>query len=349
VRHRIAADHVVPPRRRARRPRHEDTLVKVRKDLALLIWPMALAVASLALSAYHPDLLRALGLQGRGEGLRLVSGAGSYFALAWLAARLAGIGLGRVSSRGRPVPRLLKQLIGTALYAAALIATMMLLLGQGTAGALASSGLLLAFLGFAIRNVVADTLSGIALGLEAPFRIGDWVEIENVARGRVIDIGWRTTRLLTRDSTYMILPNSQIARQRITNYSAPRREYRAQLEITLDHGLPVATARRMLLEVMRNARLILQEPAPDVRVLTYAADGIHYALRYWVPRFDRDIDCRDEIFAGIDEAMRALGIRPPRQRIEIANPWVRDGAEPSGFPPRPEPDWAGRKLADPVQ
>jgi hypothetical protein len=73
----------------------------------------------------------------------------------------------------------------------------------------------------------------------------------------------------------------------------------------------------MLLEVMRNARLILQEPAPDVRILTYAADVIHYAMRYWVPRFDRDVDCRDELFEGIDRALRERGIAPPRQRIEI--------------------------------
>ncbi|MCZ0964400.1 mechanosensitive ion channel family protein [Paracoccus benzoatiresistens] len=62
--------------------------------------------------------------------------------------------------------------------------------------------------------------SGVVLGLEGPFRIGDWVEVESLGRGRVIEIGWRTTRLLTRDFTYVILPNSQVFRQRIVNYSA---------------------------------------------------------------------------------------------------------------------------------
>jgi small-conductance mechanosensitive channel len=81
-------------------------------------------------------------------------------------------------------------------------------------------------MGFAIRNVVADTLSGIALGLEGPFRIGDWVDVEGLRRGRVVEIGWRTTRLLTRDFTYVILPDSQISRQRIVNYSAPRSVFR---------------------------------------------------------------------------------------------------------------------------
>lgn len=293
---------------------------KLLQELLLLAWPAALAAGSLLLVAYLPDISVSFGLYGSGEPLRLMLTALSYFAVAWLAARLIRIGLARASSRNRPVPRLLEQLITALLFLVALIATVALFIGQGFAGVLASSGILLALLGFAIRNVVADTLSGIALGVEAPFRIGDWVDIETLARGRVIDIGWRTTRLLTLDSTYVILPNSQIARQRMTNYSAPRREYRAQVEITLDHGLPVSEARAMLLEVMQNARLIRQEPAPDVRVVTFAADGIIYAMRYWVPRFDRSVDCRDEIFAGIDRAMRERGIAPPRRRIEITGP-----------------------------
>src|SRR3546814_967254 len=95
-------------------------------------------------------------------------------------------------------------------------------------GALAGSGIVVAIVGFALRNVIGDVFSGIALGIEAPYRIGDWVEMENTVKGRIVEIGWRTTRLQTRDQTYMILPNSQIARPRLTNYSAPRRHYRAQ-------------------------------------------------------------------------------------------------------------------------
>src|SRR5690606_31158932 len=110
-----------------------------------------------------------------------------------------------------------------ALFLAAAVATVILVFGDSLSGALASSGLFLAVLGFAIRNSLADVLSGIALGVEAPYRIGDWVEIDTTLRGRVVEIGWRTTRLLTPDDTYSILPNSQIARQRLTNYSAPRR------------------------------------------------------------------------------------------------------------------------------
>src|SRR3546814_10460973 len=104
----------------------------------------------------------------------------------------------------------------------------MLVLGLSVSGALASSGIVIAVVGFAIRNVVADPFSGIALGLEAPYRIGDWVEIDGVINGRVIEIAWRTSRLLSRDPTYMIVPNGQIRPQKPTNFSPPQNPSRPQ-------------------------------------------------------------------------------------------------------------------------
>ncbi|PVA10501.1 mechanosensitive ion channel family protein [Pelagivirga sediminicola] len=240
-----------------------------------------------------------------------------YFAVAWLASRLIAMALDQATTRRRPYPRLLKDLIAALLFLLAFAATGALFMGQGAVGALAGSGLVLAMMGFAIRNVVADTLSGVALGVEGPFRIGDWIDIDGLARGKVIEIGWRTTRVLTRDSTYLILPNSQIARQRITNYSAPKAQYRAQVSIVLDHSIPIETARKVILDAVREAKLIQQEPAPDVRVSSYDQGGIAYAVRYWLSRFDRDIDCRDEVYRLVDSALREAGIEAPHRRIEL--------------------------------
>jgi len=168
-------------------------------------------------------------------------------------------------------------------------------------------------------------MSGIALGLEAPYRIGDWVEIDNTIRGRVVEIGWRTTRLLTRDETYTILPNSQIARQRLTNYSAPRRHYRTHVQILLDHDVPVAAAKALLAEAAAKPSVILDKPAPDVRVVSYDPEGIRYAVRFWVPSFAEDIDCRDAVLSAIDDTVRERNLPPPHTRLRLAEPAVRAG------------------------
>lgn len=281
-----------------------------------LVWPTTLIALTLGLVLllFYADISS---LVEHEERLLLGITAFAYFAAAWFSSRLVALALDHATAHRRPFPRLLKDLIAVILFLFAFAATVALFMGQGSAGALAGSGLVVAMLGFAIRNVVADTLSGIALGVEGPFRIGDWVDIDGLARGKVVEIGWRTTRVLTRDQTYLIIPNSEIARQRITNYSAPKPQYRAQVSIMLDHSISIERAKEIFLEAVREAKLIQQEPSPDVRVLSYDEGGIVYGLRYWLSRFDRDIDCRDEVYTLIDNALRELGNTAPRRRIEL--------------------------------
>lgn len=160
--------------------------------LRRLIWPSVLLLVAAGLVVFDQDVKRQVEIS-----LRLPGGVVGCLAVTWLGSRLFGLFADRRKRDKRPYPRLFRDLVAVLLFFAAIVASAALLLEQGLLGALAGSSLILAVLGFAIRNVVADTLSGIAPGVEAPYRIGDWVDIEQVARGKVIEIGWRTTRLLT--------------------------------------------------------------------------------------------------------------------------------------------------------
>ncbi|WP_253944279.1 mechanosensitive ion channel family protein [Pseudogemmobacter hezensis] len=208
----------------------------------------------------------------------------------------------------RPVPKVALDLFRVALFAAATLASLSLFFRQDLSGILTGSGLVLAVLGFAIRNVVADTFSGLALGLEAPFRIGDWVGIDGLAQGRVQEIGWRSTRLITRDSTHVILPNSQISRQRITNYSAPRPEYRDHAELTLPVTLSVSDAKTLVQAALSRATSIVKNKPPEVQVAQFSPQGITYRVKYWVPQHDLAMACRNEVFSLIDDGLRKQGV-----------------------------------------
>lgn len=281
------------------------------------VWPGVSAAVSIAVYLFYQPVFDALGLAVETKAIRILSGAASYFSAAWLGGRLVGFALERTRPRKQQVPRLLVELATAALFIAAGMATVMLVVGQSLSGALAGSGLVIAVLGFALRNALADVFSGIAVGIEAPYRIGDWVAIDDATRGRVIEIGWRTTRLLTRDDTYMILPNSQIARQKLTNYSAPRRKYRAQVQVVLSHEISISEAKVMLAAAAARPSIIVSSPVPDVRVASYDADGIRYHVRFWVPSFADDIDCRDAVFSEIDVALRALALPLPVPRLRL--------------------------------
>lgn len=280
-------------------------------------WPALIFSISVVIYVFHDSALQQFAPEADNTAIRQLSVAASYYSGAWLLARAVGAALKGAGNGRRKMPKLLRELITAALFTAATIATVAMLLGQSAGGALASSGLIIAIIGFAIRNVLADVLSGIALGLEAPFRIGDWVEIDGSIRGRVIEIGWRTTRLQTRNDTYMILPNSQISRQKLTNYSAPKKHYRASLEIVLNHDIPVDQGKELLAAAAASTEIIMQSPRPDVRALSYDAEGVRYAIRYWVRSFVDDIDCRDAILVAVDAAIRKSGLPLPTSRVKL--------------------------------
>lgn len=280
--------------------------------LRRIAWPSSLLAIALGLMTFRWEIDRHLDVS-----VGTAAGMMAYLAAAWLCSRLFGLIADRRRQHQRPYPRLFKDLVALLLFFAAVIASTALLMDQGLFGALAGSSLILAVLGFAVRNVVADTLSGVALGVEGPYRIGDWIDIDEVARGRVIEIGWRTTRLLTLDSTYMIVPNSQIARRRITNFSAPRPQYRAQLLVKVNREVPTRAAKRLLLSAIGGAGLIQAEPAPDVKVLDIGGDAITYAVRFWLTRFENDAESRDEVLSLIDAALRDQNVPAPSTRIDF--------------------------------
>ncbi|SIQ59453.1 Mechanosensitive ion channel [Paracoccus thiocyanatus] len=283
----------------------------------------ALAIATLVepLALRHPDLSA---LQLWAQPLRNAGLSVACFAGAKLAHGLAARRLLRRRKGRRAVPKVLLDLLWFVLLAVATLASLSLFFRQDLSGILTGSGLVLAVLGFAIRNAVADVFSGLAMGIEAPFRIGDWVRIETLAEGRVQEIGWRTTRLVTRDSTYVILPNSQISSRRITNFSAPRQEYRDHAELTLPVDLPVAQAGELIAQAATAARAISAGKPPEVQVTHFGPAGITYRVKYWVPQHDRELACRNEVLSLIDAALREQGIRLSAGRM----PW--DGAEVPG-------------------
>lgn len=296
-----------------------------------LLWPTVLCTVTVLIYSFHAFLFRTYLPGWNPELFRRISAVLTFYAFAWLLGRMAAAALSGRARRKRKTPRLLRELITATLFVVATLAAIGMFLGQSAGGIIASSGLIIAILGFAIRNVLADVLAGIAIGVEAPYRIGDWVGFDATVRGRVTEIGWRTTRILTPNGTYMILPNSQISRQMLTNYSAPHKQYQGDLEIVLGHGISIADGKQLLQEAALTGMPddgLMPEQTPKVRAIAYSAEGVTYRIKYWVPRFSDSTDCRDAILMAIDEAIRQRGLEMPWPDSCCSSPARPPGAGP---------------------
>ncbi|MDI3309024.1 MAG: mechanosensitive ion channel family protein [Acetobacteraceae bacterium] len=294
-----------------------------------LIGPAALAIAGFALSGAAPAIAARLGLApdgGLAAVLRAIGGIGGWLALAWAGARLFDILLLRASlvARRPPYPRLLGDMVRVVLFAAAVLAILMLVFEQSGFGFVTTSSVAVAVIGFALRNIISDVFSGIALGIDHPYRIGDWIETAQGTAGRVVEVSWRATRLVTRDGVAVTVPNGLIAANRLVNYGPAEGRYRVALRVPLDPALPPERARRILLAAALDAGRNIPGLAPDVVLQEVAEGAAIWMLRFHVPNYGKEAACRDAVATAVLRALQHVGLgiaRPARDlHLERARP-----------------------------
>lgn len=241
-------------------------------------------------------------------------------AVAWTLNRALNLLLwrGLLRSPARPpVPRLLIDLSSALIYLLSLA-----LLGEWhfqaelMAGALATSGLLVAIVGFAVRDVIADVFSGVTAQLERPYAIGDWIEFQG-RTGQVVEVSWRATRLVTLDETTVVVPNGLLARQPLLNYSLPRRHFREVLRVRLDPAVPAARARRILMAAARSADGVRADPPPDVKLLDFDRQAAVYHLRFWVDDYRALQPARDAVAGAVLDHLDKAGLGFAREGSDI--------------------------------
>ena len=194
-----------------------------------------------------------------------------------------------VAHIGRPAPRLLKDCLALVIWIATAAGIVGMVFGQSVTGIWATSGILGIVLGFALRNIIADVFTGLAVNIDQSYHIGDWVELldrrQTPVFGKVIEINWRTTRIETDDRRVIVVPNSLMGSMAIANYSMPDHACRYEAIFSLNFSVPAAHALRVLQAGAKAAcgtKGMLETPEPNVLVGGATAVGVEYRVRYWI-------------------------------------------------------------------
>lgn len=142
---------------------------------------------------------------------------------------------------------------------------------------------LLSVFGLAVSLAVQNSMSNVAGGIQVlgskPFVVGDYVEAGGVA-GTVADVGIFYTKICTVDNKMIQVPNSQIANEKIINYTAEK-ERRVDLTFTTSYNAPMESVKKTIEEVMGSHSLVQVTPEPFVRVSNYGDSSIEYTVRAW--------------------------------------------------------------------
>ena len=147
---------------------------------------------------------------------------------------------------------------------------------------LASAGIVGIAVGFAAKDSLANLFSGVFILADAPYKIGDFVVFENGDRGKVTQIGLRSTRMLTRDDIEITIPNSIIGNSRIINQSGgPYERFRLRVKVGVAYGTDTDKVREILMTIAKEEPLVCESPEPRVRFRLFGPSSVDFELLCW--------------------------------------------------------------------
>jgi len=184
-------------------------------------------------------------------------------------------------------------------------------------------------IGLALQSSLGDVFSGIVLNIERPYRVGDWIILDDSVQGKVIETNWRATHILTGNQDVAIIPNSVIAKSKLVNCSTPTKIHGTSIRIKLAPSLTPAAGRNLLKEVLLSSTHILRAPEPTVTIKDVSAEMIDFELSYSVTDVGAVDQAQNELFDRVYRATAAAGAAfAPRIAVTSAKITAEDKGEP---------------------
>lgn len=207
-------------------------------------------------------------------------------------------------------PKILRDLIDFVLYVVAAIPILKTQLDIDLTSLLATSAILSVVLGLALQETLGNLFAGLALQLERPFRTGDWIQIGDHV-GRVVQVAWRATRIETPRLEEITVPNSNIAKQPLRNYTRGGQPVGIEIEVGVAYATPPNTVRAEVHAVLAEIALVLKSPAATCRVKEFGDSAVVYTVRFFISDFNDSPSAKDEAFTRLWYRFSRAGIEIP--------------------------------------
>jgi small-conductance mechanosensitive channel/CRP-like cAMP-binding protein len=217
---------------------------------------------------------------------------------------------------GVSLPRILHEIV-FVLVCLAWVLVRLHSAGLELGGIVTTSAAITAIIAFSMQETLGNILGGLALQLDKSIHIGDWVVVDGV-RGKVVEVHWRHTALLTPNGELVVLPNSVLMKSKVmvittAEYPIARR--------TITFSTPDTVApQQVIVEVekaLRGAALehVSAIPAPDCVVAEFEGGTIQFAVRYWLQDQLHDAKADSDVRQHVYSALR-------RTEVALARPYL---------------------------
>jgi small-conductance mechanosensitive channel/CRP-like cAMP-binding protein len=281
--------------------RREKRMALLRAPLALFVLHLVCVIARLPLAA---DSVAAHRLELIGFAFLLFSLGRAVFVLVAdgiLATRLA-----------KPMPRIVRDILQGLVYVG-MAGIVLREIGVDAGALLTTSALLTAIIGLSLQETLGNLFAGLAIQAQAPFEVGDWISIDPDPRlsGRVIEINWRATTVLTSAQIELIIPNGVLAKSTIRNFTKPTTTSRREVVVQGPYEIPPQLVEEALLSAVGDVDGVLASPSPVAQTRNFGESGIDYRLTYFVDDFFEGDRIDSEVRRRIWYTFQRAGISIP--------------------------------------
>ncbi|KUM27224.1 mechanosensitive ion channel protein [Mesorhizobium loti] len=228
--------------------------------------------------------------------------------------------------------QLLQDLVVGIIYVGAVLSVVAYVFDAPVGTLIATSGVVAVILGLALQSTLADVFSGIALNLARPYGIGDWLALGNSIEGKVVETNWRATHLLTGTNDLVIVPNSDLARARLTNLSSPEPSHGVTLRVRFRPTIAPSAMVEVMRSVLLSSTSIMMVPEPSVHVISLDVDAVELELSFRVADVATVGKAKTEIFDLTYRHAKAAALalaQPPDSVAGVAAP--SSAAMPGGL------------------
>jgi len=195
-------------------------------------------------------------------------------------------------------------------------------LGVNVGAALAGIGVVGIAIGFAAQDALANTIAGFMIFWDKPFRVGEWVTVRD-QYGKVSDITLRSTRIRTRQNTYVVIPNKHVIDEVLVNHSH-HGETRVDVPVGIAYKEDILAARQVLLEAVKGLPGVVAKPEPTVVVNGLGASSVDLFVRVWIDNAAQEMPVYFAVMEASKRALDAAGIQIPFHHLQLFVEQVED-------------------------
>ena len=171
-------------------------------------------------------------------------------------------------------------------------------------------------IGFGLQNLTSNFVSGIVILFERPIKKGDLIEVDSIL-GSVETISFRSTIINTQDNITIIVPNSKIITENVTNWSHQDRKIRLRISVGVSYNSDLNVVKKVLVEAAEENSTLLKRPSPQVILTEFADSSVNLSLLVWTQYPEQKLQISSDLHFKIFEKFKEKGIQIPFPQMDL--------------------------------